>query len=133
MSHIIFDNDLVEIRKRKLTLMLSKPAYIGMCILELSKVLMNEFHFDYIKNKYGNNSRLFFTDSDSLMYEIKTEDVYEGFSSNKEMFDFSNYSTKSKYYDDSNKLAIEIMNGEIGAVATEEFVVEAKDVFIFSL
>ena len=133
MSHIIFDNDLVEIRKRKLTLMLSKPAYIGMCILELSKVLMNEFHFDYIKNKYGNNSRLLFTDSDSLMYEIKTEDVYEGFSSNKEMFDFSNYSTKSKYYDDSNKLAIEIMNGEIGAVATEEFVVEAKDVFIFSL
>ena len=133
MSHIIFDNDLVEIRKRKLTLMLSKPAYIGMCILELSKVLMNEFHFDYIKNKYGSNSRLLFTDSDSLMYEIKTEDVYEGFSSNKEMFDFSNYSTKSKYYDDSNKLAIEIMNGEIGAVAAEEFVVEAKDVFIFSL
>ena len=49
------------------------------------------------------------------------------------MFDFSNYSTKSKYYDDSNKLAIEKMNDEIGAVATEEFVVEAKDVFIFSL
>ena len=133
MSHKIFDNDLVEIRKRKLTLMLSKPAYIGMCILELSKVLMNEFHFDYIKNKYGNNSRLLFTDSDSLMYEIKTEDIYEDFSSNKEMFDFSNYSTKSKYYDDSNKLAIEKMNDEIGAVATEEFVVEAKDVFIFSL
>ena len=133
MSHKIFDNDLVEIRKRKLTLMLSKPAYIGMCILELSKVLMNEFHFDYIKNKYGNNSRLLFTDSDSLMYEIKTEDIYEDFSSNREMFDFSNYLTKSKYYDDSNKLAIEKMNDEIGAVATEEFVVEAKDVFIFSL
>ena len=133
MSHKIFDNDLVEIRKRKLTLMLSKPAYIGMCILELSKVLMNEFHFDYIKNKYGNNSRLLFTDSDSLMYEIKTDDIYEDFSSNREMFDFSNYSTKSKYYDDSNKLAIEKMNDEIGAVATEEFVVEAKDVFIFSL
>ena len=133
MSHKIFDNDLVEIRKRKLTLLLSKPAYIGMCILELSKVLMNEFHFDYIKNKYGNNSRLLFTDSDSLMYEIKTEDIYEDFSSNREMFDFSNYLTKSKYYDDSNKLAIEKMNDEIGAVATEEFVVEAKDVFIFSL
>ena len=133
MSHKIFGNDLVEIRKRKLTLMLSKPAYIGMCILELSKVLMNEFHFDYIKNKYGNNSRLLFTDSDSLMYEIKTEDIYEDFSSNREMFDFSNYLTKSKYYDDSNKLAIEKMNDEIGAVATEEFVVEAKDVFIFSL
>ena len=84
------------IRKSKVTLTLNKPTYIGMCILELSKVLMYGFHFDYIKNKYGNSSRLLFTDTDSLMYEIKTEDIYEDFSSNKEMFDFSNYSTKSK-------------------------------------
>ena len=56
------------------------------------------------------------------MYEIKTEDVYEDFSSNKEMFDFSNYSTKSKYYDDSNKLVIEKMRDETGGVTIEEFV-----------
>ena len=55
---------------------------------------MYEFHYDYIKNKHGNNSRLLFTDTDSLMHEIKTGDVYEDFSSNKEMLDFSNYSTK---------------------------------------
>ena len=47
-----------------------------MCILELSKVVMYEFHYDYIKNKYGNNSTLLFTDTDNLMYEIKTENVY---------------------------------------------------------
>ena len=64
----------------------------------MSKVLIYEFHYDYIKNKYGNKSKLLFTDTDSLMYEIKTEDVYEDFSSDKEKFDFSNYSTKSKYY-----------------------------------
>ena len=64
-----------------------------MYILELSKVLMYEFHYDFIKNKYDNKSKLLFTDPDSLMYEIKTEDIYEDFSSNKEMFDFSNYST----------------------------------------
>ena len=52
-------------------------------------------------NKYGNNSRLLFTDTDSLIYEIKTEDVYEYFSKDKEMFDFSNYATKSRFYDDS--------------------------------
>ena len=91
MSHKIFDNDLVAIRKNKVTLTLNKPAYIGMCILELSKVLMYEFHYDYIKNKYGNNSRLLFTDTDSLMYEIKTKDVYEDFSNNTEMFDFSKH------------------------------------------
>ena len=67
-----------------------------MCILELSKVVMYEFHYDYIKNKYGNNSTLLFTDTDNLMYEIKTEDVYEDFSNDKEIFDLSNYSTKSK-------------------------------------
>ena len=92
MSHKIFDNDLVAIRKNKATLMLKKPAYTEMCSLELSKVLMYEFHYDYIKNKYGNNSKLLFTDTDSLVYQIKTDDVYEDFSNNKGMFDFSNYS-----------------------------------------
>ena len=106
MLHKIFDNNLVAIRKSKVSLKLNKPAYIGMCILELSKVLMYEFHYDYIKNKYDNKSKLLFTDTDSFMYEIKTENVYEGFSSNKEIFDFSNYLTESKYYDDSNKLVI---------------------------
>ena len=67
-----------------------------MCILELSKVLMCEFHYNYIKNICNNKSKLLFTDTDSLMYEIKTDDFYEDFSSNKEMFGFSNYSTKSK-------------------------------------
>ena len=77
MSQKIFDNDLVVIRENKVTLTLNKPTYIGMCILLLSKVLMYEFHYDYIKNKYGNNSKLLFTNTDSLMSEIQTEDVYK--------------------------------------------------------
>ena len=64
---------------------------------------MYTFHYDYIKNKYGNNSRLLFIDTDSLMHEIKAEEIYEDFSGDKEIFDFKNYSTKSKYYDNSNK------------------------------
>ena len=67
-----------------------------MCILKLSKVLMYEFDYDCIKNKYGNNSKLLFTDTYSLMCEIKTADVYKDFSNDKEMFDFSNYSNNSK-------------------------------------
>ena len=47
---------------------------------------MYKFHYDYIKNKYGNNSRLLFTDTDSLLYDIKTENVYKMFSNNKEIF-----------------------------------------------
>ena len=63
-----------------------------MCALDLTKVLMYEFHYNYIKNKYGENSRLLFTDGYSLMYEVKTEDVYEDFSKDKEIIYFSNYS-----------------------------------------
>ena len=55
MSHKIFDNDLVAIRKGKVILTLNKPAYIGMCFLELSKVLMYECRYDYVENIYGNN------------------------------------------------------------------------------
>ena len=72
MSHKIFDNDLVAIHKNQASLTFNKPAYTGMCILELSKTLMYEFHYDYINNNYGNNSRLLFIDTGSLMYEIET-------------------------------------------------------------
>ena len=67
---------------------------------------MYKFHYDYIQNKCDNKAKLLFIDTDSFMWEIKTEGVYENISSDKEMFDFSNYSTKSKYYDNSNKLFI---------------------------
>ena len=122
MSHKILDNDLVSIRKNKIKLTLNKPEYTEMCILELSKVLMYTFHYEYIKNKYGNNSRLLFTDTDSWMYGIKTEDAYADFSKTKEMFDFSNYSTKSKYYNNSNKLMVSKMEDETAGVPIKEFV-----------
>ena len=72
-----FDNNLVAIQKRKVALKLNKPAYIGTCILDLSKVVMYKFHYDYIKNKDDNKSKLFFSDTDSLMDKIKAEDVSE--------------------------------------------------------
>ena len=93
---------------------------------DLSKVLIYEFHYDFIKNKYSNNSRLLFTDTDSLMYEIKTEDVFEDFSKDKETVDFSNYSPKSKYYDDSNKLVVGQMKDESGVTIKEFFGLKPK-------
>ena len=66
MLHKI-DKNLVRICKWKLSLKLNKPAYIGMCILELSKVLMRQFFYYYMKKKCDNKSRLLFTDTDSLM------------------------------------------------------------------
>ena len=69
-----------------------------------------------------NNWSQLFTDTDSIMCEIKTEHVYKDFSNDKEMFDFSNYSTKSKYYDNLNKLVVGKMNDETASVAIKEFV-----------
>ena len=65
MSQKILDNELVAIHKNKVTLTLNKPAYTGVYILELSKVLMYEFHYDWIKNAYGDNSRILLKNTDS--------------------------------------------------------------------
>ena len=62
MQQKIFNNDLVAIRKRKVTLTLTKQANVRICTLDLSKASMYEFYYDYIENKYGSNSRLLFTD-----------------------------------------------------------------------
>ena len=91
LLHKAFDNDLVTIRKTKVTLTLNKLAYIELCILELSIVLIYELHYDYIKHKYGNNSRLLLTETKSVMYEIKTGDISKDFGNDKEMFCFNNY------------------------------------------
>ena len=88
----------------------------------MSKVLIYKFHYDYLKNKYDNNSRLLFNDTDSLIYEIKTEDDYEDFNKDKEIFEFSNYSANSKHDDDSNKLVVGKMKDKAADVAIKEFV-----------
>ena len=117
----IFARDLVAIHKTKTIVTLSNQAYVGMCISGLSKIPMYEFHFCYIKSKYGNKLRLLFTDIDSLKYETKTEGVSVDFNKNKEISDFSNYSAESKYYYDSNMLVVGKMKDEIDGIDMKEF------------
>ena len=116
-----FGNDLVVIRKSKVTLTLIKPAYAAMYTLDLNKVIMYELYYSYISNKYGNNLGLLFTETDSLMYEVKTEDVHQDFSMDKKMFDFSNYSDNKKYYDESNKLVVDKMKDETFGFTIKDF------------
>ena len=76
-----FSKNFVAIHEIKPVLTLNKPIYVGFSILDLSKYLMYEFHYKYIKSKF--DAKLLFTDTDSLVYEIKTEDISENFFQDK--------------------------------------------------
>ena len=76
LSSKIFNENLVAVHKIKEMPTLNRPAYVGMCILDLSKTLMYNFHYNYIKNRFGDRAKLLFTDTDSLTYETEAKDVY---------------------------------------------------------
>ena len=88
----IFNENLISVHMKKTSLTMNKPVYLGMCILQLSKTIMYDFHYQYIKPKYGEKAKLLFTDTDSFMYEIETEDFYKDISGDvKDRFDTSDY------------------------------------------
>ena len=122
VSSKIFNENLVAVHKIKETLTLNKPAYVGMCILDLSKTLMYEFHYNFIKQKYGNKAKLLFTDTDCLTYEIETEDVYHDFWNDKEKFDNSDYPEDSKYFNKINKRVIGKFKDEAAGIPIIEFI-----------
>ena len=88
----IFSENLISVHMKKTSLVMNKPVYLGACILDLSKTIMYDFHYNYIKPMYKDKAKLLFTDTDSLMYEIETEDFYKDISGDvKNRFDTSDY------------------------------------------
>ena len=118
ITHAIFGKDYAAIHEIKPVLMLNKPIYIGCTVLELSKWKMYEFHYNSIKNNFS--AELLLTDTDSLAYEIKSENVYKKFFKRKDLFDFSNYLKDSEFSDDTNKKVIGKMKDEFGGVIATE-------------
>ena len=101
ITHKVFGKYYAAIHEIKPVLKLNKPIYVGFTVLDLSKWKMYDFHYNFIKNNF--DAELLFTDTDSLTYEIKSENVYEEFFKWKDLFDFSNYSKDSKLFDETNK------------------------------
>ena len=122
VSSKIFNENLVAVHKIKETITLNRPAYVGLCILDLSKTLMYDFHYNYIKQKYDNKAKLLFTDTDSLTYEIEARDVYSDFWNDKDKFDNSDYPESSPYFDKTNKKVIGKFKDEAAGVPICEFV-----------
>ena len=116
----IFNENLVALHNIKEEIKLNKPAYVGMCILDLSKILMYDFHYNYIKQNY--EAKLLFTDTDSLTYEIEAEDVYEDLWKDKDLFDNSDYPIDSPYFCKKNKKVIGKFKDEAKGVPINEFV-----------
>lgn len=88
---MIFNEDLVAVELYKAKVNLFKPIYCGMCILDLSKCLMYDFWYNYIKKKYENSTQLQMTDTDSVLFSFETKDIYEDMKAAMDYFDTSGY------------------------------------------
>ena len=108
--------------RRKALVKLDKPIAIGMCILDLSKLWMYDYHYNTIKKQYNDKASLLFTDTDSLTYEIETDDIYKDMEKDKQLYDFSDYPKDHDLYDECNKKVIGKFKDETSSKIITEFV-----------
>ena len=130
-DHLWFSDNLIIVEMGKTEIMMNKPVYLGQAILDLSKLVMYEFHYDYMKPKYESKVSLCYMDTDSFVYEIETEDFYRDIEGDVETrFDTSNYNNEGAYTKDEfrplpigqNKKVIRLMKDELGGKIMIEFV-----------
>ena len=121
---------------KETSLTFNKPVYLGLCILHLSKTIMYEFHYNYIKPKYGSKANLLYNDTGSLMYEIETEDFYKDISEDvKDRFDTSDYPPNhpSGIPTGCNKKVLGVFKDEVGGKIIEKFVGLRAKLYSFTI
>ena len=119
----LIDNNLAIIEMREVKVKMNKPVYLGLSILDISKITMYEFWYDYVKSKYEDKARLCYMDTDSFVVNIKTKDFYKDIAENvKERFDISNYFYDRPLPTGVNKKVIRLMKDELGGDVITEFV-----------
>ena len=119
----LIDNNLAIIEMRKVKVKINKPIYLGLSILDISKITMYEFWYDYVKIKYQDKARLCYMDTDSFVVNIKTKDFYKDISSDvNKRFDTSNYTFDRPLPTGINKKVIDLMKDELGGDIITEFV-----------
>ena len=114
-----FSENLLANEMKKTKVKMNKAIYLGLSILEISKILIYEFWYDYMKPKYGNNVKLCYIDTDSFIMHIKTEDFYKDIAEDVEKrFDTSNYEVDRPLPAGKNKKVIGLMKNELGRIMT---------------
>ena len=119
---VIFNEHLVGIQNHKEKVLLNKPIYVGMSVLDLSKHLMYDFYYNHLKKNYDDNIRLLYTDTDSLIVKVDTEDIYADMSQNLDDYDTSNYSPGHPLFSNTNKKIIGKFKDELGGKQMTEFI-----------
>ena len=117
-----FSDELPAIHVNKTKLTLNKPIYVGFSVLDLSKHLMYDWYYNKLKKKYGENCTLLYTDTDSLLVDIKTNDIYKDMSETKEDYDFSDYPKGHQLHNESNKKVIGKMKDECAGTQIAEYI-----------
>ena len=119
----LISEDLSIFEMEKTKVKTNKPIYLGLSILEISKILIYEFWYDYMKPKYGNKVKLCYMDTDSFIMNIKTNDFYDDITNDVEnRFDTSNYEVNRPLPLGKNKKVIGLMKDELGGKMIKEFV-----------
>ncbi|KAM0734143.1 hypothetical protein ACS0PU_012508 [Formica fusca] len=122
-SRSVFSENLIAVELRNLEVKFNKPIYVGMCILDISKTCLYEFHHDYMVPMYREKCKVMYTDTDSLIYHIEYEDVYENIKRNVDRFDTSDYAVDNVYgIPFANKKIPSLMKDENNGAIMTEFV-----------
>ena len=117
-----FTENLLAIEMRKTQIIMNKSVYLGLSILDLSKTLMHDVWYDYVKLKYGGNAKFCYMDTDSFIFHL-TDDIYKGIAEDVETrFDTSNFETDRPLPKGKNKKVIGLMKDELGGQIMKEFV-----------
>ena len=119
----LISENLSIIEMEKVKVRMNKPIYLGLSILEISKIIMYEFWYDYMKKKYGDMVKLCYMDTDSLIMNIKTKKFYKDITRDvEERFDTSNYGVDRPLPKGKNKKVIGLTKDELGGGIITEFV-----------
>jgi len=118
----VFPNDLVAVHSKKARLKLNKPIYVGLSILDLSKLLMYKFYYEQIKPRYGDNVCLLYTDTDSLLLMTETPNIYDDMLSDIDFYDTSDYPKDHALFSTKNKKVVGKFKDECAGKPIIEFV-----------